>query len=178
VKDIIRKIYVVLPVTVSDLEAWKALSPVHFYVRYKFPSLKSLSWVEDFSSLEPKNVPYCDRCFSQNEKEITSLVEFSAQFEPLRALDLFAGVGAFALGMELSCPMKLTHAIEISPSAARTMEYVHLYLFPTALLIHHLGITALVLLYTINAQTKCCVMPLMFIIRLRMMCQRACWERN
>lgn len=40
----------------------------------------------------------------------------------LRALDVFAGVGAFGLGMEEVGGIKVTHAIEISPSAAKTLK--------------------------------------------------------
>jgi DNA (cytosine-5)-methyltransferase 1 len=48
--------------------------------------------------------------------------DFVSQGRPLRALDLFGGVGAFSLGMEETKCIKLTHAVEISPSAAQTFK--------------------------------------------------------
>lgn len=45
-----------------------------------------------------------------------------AQGPTLRALDVFAGVGAFGLGMEEAGGIRVTHAIEISPSAAKTLK--------------------------------------------------------
>jgi len=46
---------------------------------------------------------------------------FFREGKPLRTLDLFGGVGAFSSGIaQGSRCMKVTHAIEISPSAAKT----------------------------------------------------------
>ena len=58
----------------------------------------------------------------------TLLTEVKQATQPqLRALDLFAGTGAFSLGMRAAgAPFKLTHAIEISPSAAKSLRYVFL----------------------------------------------------
>jgi DNA (cytosine-5)-methyltransferase 1 len=43
--------------------------------------------------------------------------------KPLPTLDLFAGVGAFSRGLkEGSDCLKVTHAIEIGPSAAKTLQ--------------------------------------------------------
>ncbi len=43
----------------------------------------------------------------------------------LRAFDVFAGAGAMSLGMEdMMGGTKMTHAIEISPSAAQTFRYI------------------------------------------------------
>jgi hypothetical protein len=41
---------------------------------------------------------------------------------PMHTLDLFAGVGAFSLGMREACGLDVTHAVEISPSAAKTLK--------------------------------------------------------
>jgi len=41
--------------------------------------------------------------------------------KPLRTLDLFGGTGAFGLGLAEGCLcLKVTHAVEIAPSAAIT----------------------------------------------------------
>lgn len=58
----------------------------------------------------------------------TLLTEVTQTTQPqLRALDLFAGTGAFSLGMKAAgAPFKLTHAIEISPSAAKSLRYFFL----------------------------------------------------
>lgn len=97
------------------------MSPAHFYIRYGFSSIKAESWMD---VVEIENAPICEECFSQNHKDLCASDDFFKTLEksPLRALDLFAGVGAFGLGMEASCPIKVTHAIEISPSAAHTLK--------------------------------------------------------
>ena len=55
--------------------------------------------------------------------EFNALAGFSSG---LRAFDPFAGVGAFGMSMEGSGAIRVTHAVEISPSAAATMKYVPL----------------------------------------------------
>lgn len=121
IEDLIRKIYVVLPTMVSNLETWKLISPAHFYVRYRFPSVKTDTWEE---VMDITDVPLCEECFSENREDVSAPNDFSLALEksPLRALDLFAGVGAFGLGMEATCPISMTHAIEIAPSAAQTLK--------------------------------------------------------
>ena len=47
------------------------------------------------------------------------------QFTPFKALDPFAGVGAFVRGLEYPGAVEFTHAIEICPSAALTLKYVY-----------------------------------------------------
>ena len=47
----------------------------------------------------------------------------AAQKSGLKTLDLFAGTGAFSLAMKDIARIKVTHAIEISPSAAQTLKY-------------------------------------------------------
>jgi DNA (cytosine-5)-methyltransferase 1 len=44
------------------------------------------------------------------------------QSNKLQTLDLFAGVGAFSLGMKESAGFNVTHAIEIGPSTAETLR--------------------------------------------------------
>lgn len=45
------------------------------------------------------------------------------QEKPLQAVDLFGGVGAFSLGLkEGSGCLQVSHALEISPSAAKTIK--------------------------------------------------------
>jgi site-specific DNA-cytosine methylase len=52
------------------------------------------------------------------------------QESPMTVLDLFGGAGAFSLGLkEGSGCMKVTHALEISPSAAKTIRYVLYHFF-------------------------------------------------
>ena len=48
--------------------------------------------------------------------------EFLRKQKPLRALDPFGGIGAFGLGMEETSPLKVTYAVEVSPSAAKTYQ--------------------------------------------------------
>lgn len=69
----------------------------------------------------------CETCAYALQARLTEAVEFAeeAQKHGLRAFDIFAGAGAMSLGMEgATGGMKTTHAVEISPSAARTFRYV------------------------------------------------------
>jgi hypothetical protein len=51
-------------------------------------------------------------------------LERHTQTQKLRAFGVFAGAGAMSLGMaNATGGMKTTHAVEISPSAARTFRY-------------------------------------------------------
>lgn len=59
----------------------------------------------------------------KEEMERTEELYRFRQNQPrLRAFDPFAGVGAFALGLQQALNLSLTHAIEISPSAAATIR--------------------------------------------------------
>jgi DNA (cytosine-5)-methyltransferase 1 len=128
VADIIRKIFVATPDVLSDLETWRSVSPAHFYIRYRFPSIKNRSWRDDYISVGAAEIPHCERCFGDNQKEVLAVSKYVSKLEksPLKALDLFAGTGAFGFGMEKSCPIKVTHAIEIAPSAARSIKWVNM----------------------------------------------------
>lgn len=43
---------------------------------------------------------------------------------PLKAMDIFGGVGAFSDSVAQACgAIKVTHAIEVAPSAAHTFKY-------------------------------------------------------
>ena len=69
----------------------------------------------------------CTPCCKERLKGRKSLYEFLVQSERqlLPTLDLFGGVGAFSRGLsEGSGCLKVTHAVEISPSAAKTFKYV------------------------------------------------------
>jgi DNA (cytosine-5)-methyltransferase 1 len=111
-----------------DLQFWLEASPYHFYAKYHFPSLDISSW-DDRSPLKPLKV--CADCCADKVEEIGKMKEFlaSSRKRPLRVLDLCAGAGAFGLALEeLGC-VKITHAVEISPSAAKTLKYTFPYFF-------------------------------------------------
>jgi len=74
--------------------------------------------------LDSSEVHACLPCLTQRKETLLTGVKQTTQPQ-LRALDLFAGTGAFSLGMKAAgAPFKLTHAIEISPSAAKSLRYV------------------------------------------------------
>lgn len=126
VMDLIRVCYVFPKSSIAhdDFEDWLLSSPDHFYIEFAFPSMQVHSW-SDRVPLSAKDLPICAACIS---KRVRTKVQTSAflrhmQTKPLATLDLFGGTGAFALGMaEGSGILKLTHAIEISPSAAQTYQ--------------------------------------------------------
>ncbi|CAL1693859.1 unnamed protein product [Somion occarium] len=107
----------------SALTAFLGLSPYHFYVQYSFPHLNIQKW-RDGRKLEVDEVLICPICYAQDQKWERDMQEFMAaqRRRPLRALDIFAGVGAFSFAMEAIAGVKTTHAVEISPSAAKTLQ--------------------------------------------------------
>jgi len=120
--DLIRVCFVFPQESIADLNEWLSMSPDHFYVRYKFPTLKVKSW-NNKQELSYENLHVCTPCVDEKLKELESMREFLAHMaeNPLPALDLFGGVGAFSLGLESgSGCLKLANTVEISPSAAKT----------------------------------------------------------
>jgi len=107
---------------IPELEAWLEVSPYHFYACYAFPSLNVTSW-NDRKRLEPQDLLVCRYCAAEDVAAWKHSQEFVKKHKPLRALDPFAGSGSFGLGMEETGCIKVTHAVEISPSAAKTIKY-------------------------------------------------------
>ncbi|KAG2155745.1 S-adenosyl-L-methionine-dependent methyltransferase [Suillus clintonianus] len=113
--------HVYVRAAVPELKAWLEMSPYHFYARYSFPSLYVTSW-DDKRTLVPRDLLVCGYCAEENLTEWEQSREFLKKQKPLRALDPFSGVGAFGLGLEQSGCIEVTHAIEISPSATKTLK--------------------------------------------------------
>ncbi|EMD32847.1 hypothetical protein CERSUDRAFT_99217 [Gelatoporia subvermispora B] len=109
--------------TRENLRAWLDSSPYHFYAHYKFVDNQPGSWAKK-TILSPKKALMCKQCTDENEKILGEENDFlnATQRRPMKGLDLFAGAGAFGLAMEATGCIKITHAIEISPSAARTLK--------------------------------------------------------
>lgn len=124
VADLIRVCFVFPLESIVKLEEWVARSPDHFYIRFKHPTLSVQAW-RDLDNLQCHELPLCAHCVPEELKDQKSTIKFleNVQRHPLKTLDLFAGVGAFSLGLEQgSGCLKLTHAIEISPSASATLR--------------------------------------------------------
>jgi DNA (cytosine-5)-methyltransferase 1 len=110
----------------ATLEDWLNLSYRHFYLRYAFPKLQVKSWRER-KKLGWQELHVCTPCCKERLKGRKQLQEFlrDMKAQPLPTLDLFGGVGAFSKGLrEGSGCLKVTHAIEIGPSAAKTFRRV------------------------------------------------------
>lgn len=123
---IIKKAYVLVLKKIGHLQAWINASSQHFFLQYSFPALYKSCWSQR-EILDSSEVHACLPCLIQRKETLLTEVEQATQPQ-LRALDLFAGAGAFSLGMKAAgTPFKLTHAIEISPSAAKSLRYI----FPT-----------------------------------------------
>ena len=102
------------------------LGAEYFYYRYRFTQRSPVSWDERELLKESAGVG-CETCAYALQTRLAEAVEFAeeAQTQRLRAFDVFAGAGAMSLGMEDAAGgMKTTHAVEISPSAAKTFRYV------------------------------------------------------
>ncbi|OJA18063.1 hypothetical protein AZE42_05415 [Rhizopogon vesiculosus] len=119
--SVIGQCQVYVRASVPELEAWLEMSPYHFYACYSFPSLNVTSW-NHRHRLEPRDLLVCRYCAAEDLAEWNHSQKFLKKHKPLRALDPFAGSGAFGLGMEESGCVKVTHAVEISPSASKTMK--------------------------------------------------------
>lgn len=69
----------------------------------------------------------CKLCYEEEQYQEQLRQQYTSQHTDkwrLRAFDPFGGVGAFALSMQEAGCLQLTHAVEISPSAAKTLQYV------------------------------------------------------
>lgn len=120
---IIQKAYILVLEKIGDLQAWINASSQHFFLQYSFPTLYKSHWSHR-EILDSSEVHACLPCLTERKETLLTEVKQATQPQ-LRALDLFAGTGAFSLGMKTAgAPFKLTHAIEISPSAAKSLRYV------------------------------------------------------
>ena len=119
---IIQKAYVLVLEKIGDLQAWINASSQHFFLQYSFPTLYKSHWSQK-EVLNSSEVHACLPCLTKRKETLLTGVKQATQPQ-LRALDIFAGTGAFSLGMKAAgAPFKLTHAIELSPSAAKSLRY-------------------------------------------------------
>ncbi|GLB43613.1 putative class I-like SAM-binding methyltransferase superfamily, C5-methyltransferase family protein [Lyophyllum shimeji] len=97
-RDLIRVCYVFPEESIPNLQEWLSLSSLHFFIK---------------------------PCTAEKLEELKKMEHFFADAErhPLKVLDIFGGVGAFSMGLaEGSGCLQLTDLVEISPSAAKTVE--------------------------------------------------------
>ncbi|PCH37981.1 S-adenosyl-L-methionine-dependent methyltransferase [Wolfiporia cocos MD-104 SS10] len=107
----------------DSLQEWLDMSPSNFYIQYCFPTLTPQNWGEK-RLISWRDVGGCIPCSKEYIQRFHELRQFQTAYEvrPLRAFDPFGGVGAFGKGLEESGCIKFTHAVEISPSAARALR--------------------------------------------------------
>jgi hypothetical protein len=106
------------------MDLWATLSPVHFYYRYRFALHKPALWEECVPLAEDAGVG-CETCAYALQARLAEAVAFEeeAQVHKLHVLDMFSCAGAMSLSMESATSgMKTMHAIELAPSAARTLR--------------------------------------------------------
>lgn len=102
------------------------MSPTHFYLHYHFPTLQPEAWDEK-KRVSFRDLSVCSSCAKEALAKYYDMQTFKTKMQenPVAVLDLFGGAGAFSLGLkEGSECLKVTHALEISPSAAKTIRYV------------------------------------------------------
>ncbi|KAJ3571618.1 hypothetical protein NP233_g3648 [Leucocoprinus birnbaumii] len=107
-----------------SLRKWLDTSPRHFYVRFRFKKMIPEPW-DTKSRVSFRDIDVCKKCTEETIAHYYDVNEFKNKMQnsPMRVMDLFGGVGAFSLGLkEGSGCLKVTHALEISPSAARTIK--------------------------------------------------------
>ncbi|KAI0296343.1 S-adenosyl-L-methionine-dependent methyltransferase [Multifurca ochricompacta] len=122
--SVIAQCYVLHHDLIFDMNLWTGLGAVYFYYRYRFVAGRypPSSW-DEREPLGENEGSGCQTCAYALQARIAEAVAFDEETRKrkFRALDLFAGAGALSLGLE-GGGMKTTHAIEISPSAARTFR--------------------------------------------------------
>ena len=127
VENLLAQCYVLHHDLIFDMDLWATLGPAHFYYRYRFALHKPASWDERVPLAEDAGVG-CETCAYALQERLAEAVAFEeeAQARKLRVLDVFAGAGGMSLGMETAMSgIKTTHAIELAPSAARTLRCAH-----------------------------------------------------
>ena len=120
-KDLLKRCTVLFYKSAPDmgLQEWLDLSPLHFYIRYLVPYDPPL-WSAR-TKVDRRKVPVCSRCYEEHSAELEDHKALM-QKPPLQAFDIFAGCGALGLSMEEAGHMQVTHAVEITPSAADTLK--------------------------------------------------------
>ncbi|KAK2464749.1 hypothetical protein APHAL10511_003167 [Amanita phalloides] len=122
--DLIQVIYVFPYESIPDLNKWLDASPDHFFLKYAFPSIKVDSW-HDRQLVDCDELQVCSTCCKEKLSDQKLLKQYLSIVErqSITVLDLFGGAGAFSLGMKDGFSgLKITHAVEVSPSAARTFR--------------------------------------------------------
>ncbi|THV06517.1 S-adenosyl-L-methionine-dependent methyltransferase [Dendrothele bispora CBS 962.96] len=132
VKDLIRIIYVAPRSALkaddqsgNDLrEDWVSQSPYHYYIKYVFDKMEvSPAMWRARKLISHSRLKICTSCLEAEQKRLEERQEFLEYIrqKPLPTLDLFGGVGGFGIGLaQGSLCLKVTHAVEILPSAAIT----------------------------------------------------------
>jgi DNA (cytosine-5)-methyltransferase 1 len=124
-EDLLAPCYVLHKGLVFDMNLWNALGAEYFYYQYRFSRPSPASWNERERLAEDAGIG-CEVCAYVLQARIGEALTFAEEAETrkLKAFDVFAGAGAMSLGMETATGgMRTTHAVEISPSAARTYRY-------------------------------------------------------
>lgn len=127
VESLIKVIYVILDVCIQDeghkFKGWCDESIDHFYIKHSFPTLTSGSSEGRRTFEEYRDLHLCMQCYKAELDRCERVKQFQRNCEHLATLDLFGGVGGLSrqLAEESKC-IKVTHAIEISPSACKTFE--------------------------------------------------------
>lgn len=106
--------------SLQGLQTYINSSPTNFYVCYHAEQNDLFSW-QRRTELQNRAITICAICHTQDQAVAKEAEEFG-RTPVLRAFDPFAGTGAFALSMQEAGILKITHAVEISPSAAKTLK--------------------------------------------------------
>jgi DNA (cytosine-5)-methyltransferase 1 len=124
-EDLLAPCYVLHKDLIFDMNLWTALGAEYFYYQYHFSQCPPTSWNGRERLAENAGIG-CEICAYVLQARIGEALTFAeeTQTRKLKAFDIFAGAGAMSLGMENATGgMRTTHAVEISPSAARTFRY-------------------------------------------------------
>lgn len=146
-----------------QLEEWLDLSYDNFYITFTSPTLTPKSW-DQLKKMKWDKLAVCTPCCEDVLSKRKNMARFLEESKgQLAVLDLFGGVGAFSRGMTEGSGqcLKVTHAIEIGPSAAKTFTYVFPWLFyhvQNFNLFFMPGETRPIRLFIISVRMKCFAM--------------------
>ncbi|KAI0686823.1 hypothetical protein BC835DRAFT_1309374 [Cytidiella melzeri] len=106
----------------GTLHEYTSTSLLNFYIKWFCKKADLFHWKQRKELAEvSKILTTCAICLPASQSAARQAEEFK-ELRPLRAFDPFCGTGAFALSMQEAGALVLTHAVEISPSAATTLK--------------------------------------------------------
>ncbi|KAI6012619.1 hypothetical protein F5J12DRAFT_819224 [Pisolithus orientalis] len=75
ISDLVGICFVVVSSSLPEIEDWKAVSPLHFYIKYRHPVLDVRSW-DKMEEMLPQELEVCQRCLDPNLENLRDLDDY------------------------------------------------------------------------------------------------------